>query len=360
MRDILPHLERWQLEAEEIALATVVRVRGSAPRPAGARLIVTRGGRMAGSVSGGCVESDVCERAQRVLDDGLPALVQYTGVDEAGLGVGLACGGSIEVLIEAFEVDDAWQALCAARQRRRPVALCVGLAPAALRGRRLAVSADGSCVGSIDAELDAELAEAAQRCIGADVVQTLDLSWRGGAASIFLECTPPSQRLYIVGATHVAIPLCRMAKELGFHVSVIDARPLFASEERFAEADALIHAWPDEAFEKLSLDGDSHVVTTTHDPKFDLPALALALRSDAASVGALGSRATHERRKQQLREKGFGDSELARIRTPVGLDIGARTPEEIALSILSEIVAKRRGRDGRPLVERRAPIHGDR
>jgi xanthine dehydrogenase accessory factor len=314
---------------------------------------------MVGSVSGGCVESDVIERAQRVLDDGRPALVPYAGADEAGLAVGLACGGSIEVLIEAFEADDAWRAVCAAQQHRQPVALCVGIAPAALRGRRLAVAADGTCVGSIDPELDAELAEAAQRCIGTEVVQTLDLSWRGVVASVFLECLPPPQRLYIVGATHVAIPLCRMAKELGFYVSVIDPRPAFASEERFAEADVLIHAWPDEAFEKIVLDGDSHVVTTTHDPKFDLPALALALRSDAASVGALGSRTTHERRKQQLRERGFGDAELARIRTPVGLDIGARTPEEIALSILAEIVAGRNGRDGGPLGERRSSIHGD-
>jgi xanthine dehydrogenase accessory factor len=359
MRDILPQLERWQLEAEEIALATVVRVRGSAPRPAGARLIATRGGRLAGSVSGGCVESDVLERAQRVLDAGRPAIVQYTGTDEAGLGVGLACGGGIDVLIEAFAADDAWRAVCAALQRRRPVALCVGFEPEVLRGRRLAVSADGACVGSIDPALDVELARAAQRHIGSEDARMLELPWRGGAASIFIECFPPPQRLYIVGATHIAVSLCRLAKELGFHVSVIDPRPIFASEERFAEADALIHAWPDEAFEKLGLDGDCHVVTTTHDPKFDLPALALALRSGAASVGALGSRATHDRRKQQLRELGVGDAELARIRTPVGLDIGARTPEEIALSILSEIVATRRGRDGGPLVGRRAPIHGD-
>jgi xanthine dehydrogenase accessory factor len=314
---------------------------------------------MAGSVSGGCVESDVFERARQVLDDGRPVLVQYAGADEAGLGVGLACGGSIDVLIEAFEADDAWRAVCAAQQRRRPVALCVGLEPEALRGRRLAVTADGAGVGSIDPALDAELAETAQRCIGTEVVQTLDLLWRGAPARVFLESFPPPQRLIIVGATHIAIPLCRMAKELGFHVTVIDARPIFATEERFAEVDALIHAWPEEAFEKLSLDGDSHVVTTTHDPKFDLPALELALRSDAASVGALGSRATHERRVEQLRERGMRDSELARIRTPVGLDIGARTPEEIALSILSEIVATRHGRDGGPLVESRFPIHGD-
>jgi xanthine dehydrogenase accessory factor len=187
----------------------------------------------------------------------------------------------------------------------------------------------------------------------------LDLAWRGEAGRVFVEAFPRPPRLFIVGATHTAIPLCRMAKELGFHVSVVDARRVFATEERFPEADELVHAWPDEAFDEVSLDAADHVVTLTHDPKFDLPALERALRSQAAYVGALGSRATHERRKEQLRQRGVDEAALARIRTPVGLDIGSRTPEEIALSILAEMVAARRGRDGRPLVERRASIHGD-
>jgi xanthine dehydrogenase accessory factor len=362
MRDILPHLELWQREAEEIALATLVGVRGSAPRPAGARLVVTRSGRMAGSVSGGCVESDIFERAQQVLEQGRPMLVQYAGVDAEDLAVGLACGGSIEVLIEAFEADAAWRALAAARQRGRPIAACVALDPEPLRGRRLAVGGSGAADGSIDRELDPELTAAARRLLAARgaAAQTLELAWRGGTARVFVEAFAPPPRLFVVGATHIAIPLCRMATELGLRVHVIDPRPIFASDERFPEADALIRAWPDEAFEKLELDADSHVVTLTHDPKFDLPALASALRSEAGYVGALGSRATHQRRRSRLREQGFGDAELARIRTPVGLDLGARTPEEIALSILSEIVAVRRGRDGGPLVERRAPIHDER
>jgi xanthine dehydrogenase accessory factor len=367
MNEILSHLERWQREAEEIALATVVAVRGSAPRPLGARLCMTRSGRMVGSVSGGCVENDVFERALRVLDDGRPALAHYGAADEWGFEVGLACGGSIDVLIEPFAPEAAWNAVRDALERQRPAALCVGVAPDAQLGRKLAVTHDGACAGSVDPDLDAALAAEARRRMGAEEQQrmggegatVLELLLRGEAARVLVEVFPRPLRLFIVGATDIAISLCRMAKELGFCVTVIDARSIFATEERFPEADELVHAWPDEAFDKLDLGAADHVVTLTHDPKFDLPALARGLRSRVGYVGALGSRVTHERRKEQLREQGFGDAELARIRTPVGLDIGSCTPEEIALSILAELVAARSGRDGRPLVERSARIHDD-
>jgi xanthine dehydrogenase accessory factor len=358
MRDILPHLDRWQRRAEEIALATVVNVRGSAPRPSGARLVLTRSGRMAGSVSGGCVENDVFERALRVLDEGRPALVEYGAADGLGFEVGLACGGSIDVLIEPFEPAEAWRVLRGALDRQQTVALCIALAPDALLGRQLAVSSGGGA-GCVDSALDAALRGEAQRRMGLPGATVIDFPWRGETARIFIEVFPPPLRLYIVGATHTAIPLCRMAKELGFRVTVIDARSIFATEERFPEADELVHAWPDEAFERIELDAAAHVVTLTHDPKFDLRALARALRSEAGYVGALGSRVTHARRVEELRQQGFGEADLARIRTPVGLDIGGRTPEEVALSILAEMVALRRGRDGRPLALRSAPIHDD-
>jgi xanthine dehydrogenase accessory factor len=279
---------------------------------------------MAGSVSGGCVENDVFERALRVLDEGRPALVEYGAADGLGFEVGLACGGSIDVLIEPFEPAEAWRVL--------------------------------RCV---DSALDAALRGEAQRRMGLPGATVIDFPWRGETARIFIEVFPPPLRLYIVGATHTAIPLCRMAKELGFRVTVIDARSIFATEERFPEADELVHAWPDEAFERIELDAAAHVVTLTHDPKFDLRALARALRSEAGYVGALGSRVTHARRVEELRQQGFGEADLARIRTPIGLDIGSRTPEEVALSILAEMVALRRGRDGRPLALRSAPIHDD-
>jgi xanthine dehydrogenase accessory factor len=359
MRDLLPHLDRWQREGEEIALATVVRVRGSAPRRPGARLAVTRSGRMAGSVSGGCVESDVYERAQRVLDAGRPVVVTYSAADELGLEVGLACGGSIDVLIEPCAAGDAEDALRRALEARTPAALCVAVGPEGLCGRSLTLAAGGEVAGSISSELDSEIVAIAGGMLGGSSSRLIEQPWRDESAEIFIEAFPAPSRLFIVGATHTAIPLCRIAKELGFEVTVIDAREVFATEERFPEADSLVRAWPDEAFEKVELTPDCHIVALTHDPKFDLPALALGLRSQAGYIGALGSRRTHARRREQLLELGFSEAELARIRTPIGLDIGGRTPEEVALSIVAEMVAQRRGRDGRPLMERRAPIHDD-
>jgi len=359
MREILSDLDRWQREAEEIALATVVALRGSAPRPSGARFCVTRSGKMAGSVSGGCVENDVFEHALRVLEEGRPALVHYSETDESGFDVGLACGGSIDVLIEPFAPTEAWQAVREALERSRTAALCVGLAPDDLLGRKLAVFADGSGAGSLDPDLDGPLIAQARRLLLGGGATVIELPRRGETARIFVEVFPQQPRLFIVGATHTAIPLCRMAKQLGFRVSIIDARSAFATEERFPEADELVRAWPDEALDAARLDATAHVVALTHDPKFDLPALAKALRSESGYVGALGSRLTHERRKAQLREQGFGEADLARIHTPIGLDIGSSSPEEIALSILAEMVAARHGRDGRPLSEKRPSVGED-
>jgi xanthine dehydrogenase accessory factor len=359
MREIFLHLDRWERQSEEIALATAVTLSGPAPRPSGARFCVTRSGKMAGSVSGGCVESDVYEHALRVLDEGRPALVHYGASDEAGFDVGLSCGGSIDVLIEPFAPTEAWRAVREALERRQPAALCLGLAPDALLGRKLAVLGDGSRAGSVDPALDGALAAEAGRLLPEGGATLLELPWRGQPGRVFVEAFPQQLRLFIVGATHTAIPLCRLAKELGFRVSVIDARSAFATAERFPDADELVRIWPDEALEAARLDETAHVVALTHDPKFDLPALAKALRSKTVYIGALGSRITHERRKAQLREQGFGESELARIHTPVGLDIGSRTPQEIALSILAEMVAARRGRDGRPLSETQAAAPED-
>jgi xanthine dehydrogenase accessory factor len=371
MRDLLPHLERWRSEGEQIALATVVRVRGSAPRFEGARLAVTRSGRMAGSVSGGCVETDVYERARSVLDDGRAVVVTYGAADELGLEVGLACGGSIDVLIEPLGSDDAHVAWHRAVAAGTPVVHAVATGPDALRGRAVTFIAGGPVpdvvaavpiartVGGIAPELARKIASIAGKMLGGQGWSWPELPWRGETAEIFIESFKPPPRLFVVGATHTAIPLCRIAKEVGFEVTVIDAREVFATEERFPDADALVRAWPDEAFEKVELTSDCHVVALTHDPKFDLPALSLALRSKAGYIGALGSRATHARRRAQLQELGFGEAELARIRTPVGLDIGGLTPEEVALSIVAEMVATRRGREGGPLALRDAPIHDD-
>ncbi len=359
MREILRELDRWLEQGEEIALATLVQTHGASPRPPGARLALTRSGSMIGSVSNGCVESDVFERALRVLDEGRPVLQSYGIDDELGPAVGLSCGGSIDVLIEPFRPGEAWAGLRAALAAQRPAALCLGVSPDALVGRSMAVLGHPAVAGSLDAELDATVGTEASRLLRAGGHRTLALPWRGAHATVFIEAFPPQPRLFIAGATHTAIPLCRMARELGFHVSVIDPRSAFTRAERFAQADALLREWPHEVLDRAELDSNCYVLTLTHDLKFDIPALARALRSEVRYIGALGSRRTHERRKAKLREEGFSDRELARIHTPIGLDIGARTPEEVALAILSEIVAVRHGREGRPLVERQAPIHAD-
>jgi xanthine dehydrogenase accessory factor len=359
MRESFADLDRWLGEGEEIALATLVRVRGSAPRPPGARLFVTRSGRMSGSVSGGCVENDILERAQQVLQDGLPVVADYGIADELSFQVGLSCGGSLEVLIEPFREDAAWRAVRDAVEAERPTALAVGLAPRSLRGRRLAIPANGAPVGSIDPELDSRLGAEARRLLPLGETGEVSLPWSDGEAQVFLQAFPPPQRLFIVGATHTAIALCRMARVLGFRVHVVDPRGVFATEERFPEADELVRSWPGEVLQEACLDAWSYVVTLSHDPKFDIPTLAQALRSDACYVGALGSRATQEKRRKQLLDQGFEDAELARIRGPIGLDIGARTPEEIALAILAEMVAVRHGREGAALRRRRAPIHDE-
>jgi len=358
MRDVLPELDRWAAEGEEVALVTLVRVRGSAPRLPGARLWVTRSGRMAGSVSGGCVESDVFERAMQVLDSGQPMVASYGIADEVAFEVGLSCGGTIDVLIEPFVANETWQALRQAVERPRPAVLAIGLSPPAFLGRKLVLWDDDTAVGSIDPKLDAPLMIEARCALREVWTRIVTFPWQGEEASIFLEAFAPQPRLFIVGATHIAMVLCRMAKELGFRTTIIDARGLFATRERFPDADETFAAGPAEVLDRTRLDAYSYVVILTHDPKFDIPALARALRSEARYIGVMGNRTTHGRRKAVLQEEGFTAGDLDRIRAPIGLDLGARTPEEIALAILAEMVAVRNGTDGGPLCERRGTIHG--
>jgi xanthine dehydrogenase accessory factor len=203
---------------------------------------------------------------------------------------------------------------------------------------------DGELTGSIDPAINKEIAAEAAIRLRNGTAGTITLPWQDEEAEIFIDVFAPVQRLYIVGATQTAIPLAAMARNLGFRVTVVDARSIFATEERFPDVDQLLRAWPDEALAERGLDEHSHVVILTHDPKFDLPVLEVALRSQAAYIGAMGSRKTHARRLDHLRKQGFSQADLDRIKAPIGLDIGGRAPEEIALAILAEIVATRHGR----------------
>ncbi|MFW6115494.1 MAG: XdhC family protein [Chloroflexota bacterium] len=324
MKALLEDLRRWLAADESIALATVVDSAGSSPRPLGSRMAVTASGHMIGSVSGGCVEGDLFRKAQEVLADRAPRRLRYGTVDDSGWEVGLACGGSIDVFIELF--DDVHRRLLDALERDEPV----GLATHLDGGAHTILWPDGRVDG--DPAPAAELME-----LFPGPAAELRHSSEG---DVFLEVFSPSSTLTIIGAVHIGRPLIAIAKVLGFHVRLVDARRAFATRERFPHADELIVAWPGEAMPARYLRPCDAVVILTHDPKFDVPALEVALRSPVGYVGLLGSPGTQKKRHAALREKGFNSEDLARIHGPVGLDLGGRRPAEIALAIAAEIVSQ--------------------
>ena len=357
MREVLADLERWQHDEEAIAIATLIAVEGSAPRLPGARFCITASGKISGSVTGGCVEADLAERAAQVIASGRPEIVQYGISDEMAFSVGLSCGGEIEVLVEPFRPDPAWKVARDAISEQRPAALAVALGPPELIGRRLAVLANGTRTGALHQQLEDEVATIAQELLLDGGSRKLRLPWRGEEAAVFVEAFPPSPRLFLIGAALAAQPLARMAGDVGFRVTVVDPRAAFATRERFPTADAVIVEWPDRVLERAELDAYSYVVMLLHDPKFDIPALVPALRSNARYIGVMGSRKTHERRVAALREHGFSDDDLARLHAPIGLDLGGRQPEEIAVSILAEMLAVSHGRAD-PVVAQRSGAAG--
>jgi len=286
-------------------------------------MAVTSSGKMTGSVSGGCVEGAVFEAAQEVLSDDAPQLLRYGAVDEQGWEVGLACGGTIEVYVE--QLREIHRRLLKALLAEETVALATRLDG----GGHLLAWPDGRLEGdhSLAPELSALFPGPAH-----ELRRELD----GG---LFLDVFTRPPTLTIVGAVHIAVPLVTIARTLGFHVRVVDARRAFATEERFSQVDDLIIGWPREGLEPDYLRPRDAVVILTHDPKFDLPALEIALRSEVGYVGLLGSKSTQEKRQQALRDRGFSVEELARIHGPVGLDLGGRSPDRIALAIMAEIVS---------------------
>lgn len=330
MREILNDLNRWLAAGEKIALATVVWAEGPSPRPLGSRLAVTGSGEMVGSVSGGCVEGAVFEEAQSVLSGGPPKRLRYGVADETGWEVGLACGGAIEVYVELLA--EIHHRLLTALEADETVALATRL------------DGGGHLLAWPDSRLEGDTALAPEMA----GVFPWPLAERRARTEgdLFVQVLVSSPTLVIVGAVHVAMPLVKLAQTLGFRVQVVDARRAFATRERFPTVDELVVAWPQEALKAEELGPRHYVVILSHDPKFDLPALRVALRSRAAYVGLLGSRTTQAKRKAALREEGLGEAELARIHGPVGLDLGGREPAEMALAILAQIVAVRHGRRG--------------
>jgi xanthine dehydrogenase accessory factor len=313
-------------------------------------MAVSRDGRMAGSVSGGCLEGAVVEEAQATLDGrALPRLLHYGISDELGWEVGLACGGTVDVFLHTLRwdaSDPALGALRAALAEERAAALLTVL-DGEHAGRSAVVDEQGRLGGSLgSAALDAGAAAAAAARMDSALpgVESIE------GTEVFVEPHVPAPLLAVVGAVHIGIALSRLARTVGYRVVVVDPRTAFLTPERLPDAHQLVARWPDEALPGLHLGPRDAAVCLSHDPKFDEPTLDCLLRSPVGYIGAIGSRTTHGKRVARLREAGFGDADIARVHSPVGLDLGARTPEEIALAILAEVVAVRRGRAGGSLV----------
>src|ERR671937_218416 len=324
MRDVLDDVKGWLANGDQVALATVVSTWGSAPRPAGSRMAISRSGRIAGSVSGGCLEGEVFEQAQAVLQGSPPRLLHYGVSDDLAFSVGLSCGGEVDILVERLAAPH--QELMRALAAERPVVLATALKDSPGAKKLVDAGEPDDVVADAGALL---LREVPERRDG----------W-------FLEPFPRPPELLIVGGSHVAIPLSRLAHALGFRVTIIDARSKFADRTRFPDADRVIAAWPDEALAAITLDASSYVVVLTHDPKFDDPTIMAALQRSPRYIGAIGSRRTHRARVERLLAAGVEPSALERIHAPIGLDLGGQTAEETALAILAQMVAVRHGRSG--------------
>lgn len=348
--ETLTVLGEWQQSGRRAALAALVSVSGSAPRDPGASMLVAEDGTIHGSISGGCVEAAVALEAQAVLREGSARIVEFGISDEEARGVGLTCGGTLRVLVD--EPDRGFvRAFGAAAATQEPLAVAVTLAP---HPRRLAVFQD-AVTGSLgSSELDAAVGSAARADEAASDPEIMLFAGQ----EIFIERVRRVRRMYVFGAVDFAAALLGVAKMLGYETTLCDARPAFATRERFPMADRIAVQWPDEFLEQAPIDEATAIVTLAHDEKFDIPLLRFALRSRAGYVGAMGSRRTNERRIELLRQGGVTAQECERLRAPIGLDIGGRTPEEMAIAIAAEILARRYGRSGGPLTGGSGSVRG--
>ena len=377
MKEVLADIERWRSRGDaNVALATVVATRGSAPRPLGSKLAVSERGELAGSVSGGCVESDVALQAREILETGEPRLLSYGIADELAWSVGLPCGGEIDVFVERHPLAhfrpsspsatdgrrlapksisfDALLAELATGTRTAVVYTIVsgdGLGAKMLKdeaGTAVTNLVDGPTGGFLDS-----VAAGATELLHAGRNRLLEVDDR----KVFAEVYGPPPRLLIYGAVDTAEALCALARPLGWHTIVADGRAAFATPARIPSAHELIVGWPDEVLDRVDPDYATAIVVLTHDDKFDVPLLKAALETEALYIGALGSRRNQARRRERLEDEGVAAEALDRIRGPAGLDLGASTPAETALSILAEVIAVRAGREGGSLRRAKGRIH---
>ena len=368
MRDVLDDLVGWWQAGETVGVGTVVGTWRSAPRPPGASMLVGPDGTAVGSVSGGCVEGAVYEEAKDAVETGRPTLQRYGVSDDDAFAVGLTCGGILDVYVEPISRESFPELgeVAASVGRHEPVAVVtVVKGPDDRLGRRLVLWPDRSS-GSLGLQrLDDAVAADARGMLAAGRTGMLhfghDGERRGDDLELFVSSFAPPARMVVFGAIDFAAAVARVGSFLGYRVTVCDARPVFATPRRFPDADEVIVEWP-HRYLQAEVDGgriDERTVlcVLTHDPKFDVPLLEVALRLPVAYVGAMGSRRTHDERLDRLREAGMTDAELARLSSPIGLDLGARTPEETAVSIAAEIIAGRWGGSGERLTGADGPIH---
>ncbi|MFI1385816.1 XdhC family protein [Embleya sp. NPDC020886] len=367
MRELLDHLEAWYRDGRTFALATVVSTLRSAPRDAGAVMAVSADGVALGSVSGGCVEGAVYELALEVIGEGRPRTAAYGISDDDALMVGLTCGGTLEVYVEP--VDPArypeFPELIAALREGRPLAVATVVAtpdPDRL-GARVVVGPEREADGQASRAITVALREllAADRTTLAhpdgDALVPVEALGVRQDEIVFVRSYVPRPRLLVFGSNDYAVAMARMGALAGFRVTVCDARPVFATAERFPDVDELVVDWPDRYLAGTRVDGRTAVCVLTHDPKFDVPVLVRALRLPLAYVGAMGSRRAHADRLVRLHEAGVTEAELALLHSPIGLDLGARTPQETAIAVLAEIIQARHGGSARPLSLTDGSIH---
>ncbi|MDP1711342.1 MAG: XdhC family protein [Candidatus Nanopelagicaceae bacterium] len=363
MRKIIDEIQPWFDSGQAFALATVIKTWSSAPRSVGAAMAVSQSGEVVGSVSGGCVESAIYETALEVLKTGHSQIVTYGVSDDNGFAVGLTCGGTIELFIQIVTQKHfpQFQLILDAIKEHRPIAIATLINGPGTPGARM-VFDHAEVHGTFNIPgLDHCVVEDGRGLLRQGITRTLKLGPAGermmDEVSIFVESYALPPKMILFGAMDFAIALAQMGKFLGYHVTVCDARVPFANKKRFPEADHVVVDWPHRYLPTLEIDERTVICVLTHDPKFDVPVLEIALRTNAGYVGAIGSRRTHEDRLGRLREIGMTESELARLHSPIGLDIGSRTPEETAISIAAEIISDMTGGTRQPLSEGGGPIH---
>ena len=363
MKELLQDISRWRAAGKQVALARVVGTDGSGPRDPGAAMAVNEDSEVIGSVSGGCVEGAVLTEGLKVLERGIPRLVTYGIADDDAFAVGLTCGGTIHIFVDDFN-DEIDLAISEALQRDEPAALATIIeGPGA--GAKLLIRPDKDPIGTLgNADLDRVVIRDAIGELEAGRTGTRHYGVRGEArreegVQVFVESFALPPKMIIFGAIDFTAALARLARLLGYHVTVCDARPVFATKKRFPMANEVVNEWPDRylAVVGKELGPRDAVCVLTHDPKFDVPAIMAAVETKAGYLGVMGSRRTHDQRLKRLEEAGLDAAGYARMMSPIGLDLGARTPEETAVSICAEIIASRTGRHAPSLRETEGPLH---